>query len=135
MRKSLNSCTSRINFKSGLAIALFCVALTKSHAANGSWNVDTDGNWSTPGNWLGNTIADGPGSTAYFTNGLTAIHTVTLDSARTNANLVFDDSNAAVNAGGWILTGSGLTLSNSAATPVITVNPISSLGGLDATND
>ncbi|MFO1488374.1 MAG: autotransporter-associated beta strand repeat-containing protein [Verrucomicrobiota bacterium] len=117
------------------AVALAFATLT-SRAASGSWNVDADGSWSTAGNWLGNVIADGPGSTAYFTNAITGVHIVTVDSARTNANLVFDNANAALNSGGWILSGSGLTLSNSLATPVITVSNINELvPGLDATND
>ena len=90
-------------------------------AADGSWNVDADGNWSNTANWLGNVFADGAGSTAYFTNEITAIRTVTLDSARTVGNLNFSDGDISTPEAGWILAGSTLTLSNSAATPVITV--------------
>lgn len=94
---------------------------TPSPAADGSWNVDADGNWSDPANWLGSVIADGLGSTANFTNEITSVHTVTLDSARTVGNLNFSDGDLATPEAGWILAGSTLTLSNSAATPVITV--------------
>lgn len=114
-----------------LALALITAAAT-SFAADGSWNVDTDGTWSTPGNWLGNVIASGAGSTAWFTNDITAARTITLSAAQTNGNLTFSDGDAVSTPGGWILSGSGLTLTNSAATPIISVDPINNG---DATND
>lgn len=119
-----------------LATLVLVSAALSSRAADGSWNVDADGSWSNPANWLNNTVADGPGSTAYFTNAITAVRTVTVDSARTNGNLRFDNANATTSSGGWIVSGSGLTLSNSAGIPVITVSNINELfAGLDATND
>jgi fibronectin-binding autotransporter adhesin len=119
-----------------LTVAVLAFTAATARATNGSWNVDADGNWSTAANWLNNIIATDPSSTAYFTNAITSVHTVTLDSARTNGNLVFDNANGAINSGGWILSGSGLTLTNSAATPVITVSNVNELFlGLDATND
>jgi autotransporter-associated beta strand protein len=109
-------------------------ASATSPAADGSWNADADGNWSDTANWLGNVFADGAGSTAYFTNEVTAVHTVTLDSARTVGNLVFSDADSVgTPEAGWILAGSStLTLSNSAATPVINVHD---LANTDGTND
>jgi fibronectin-binding autotransporter adhesin len=119
----------------GSLTALLLLAVARpSPAADGSWNVDVDGNWSTAGNWLGNIIADGAGNTAYFTNDISlGARTVTLDSVRTNGNLSFADGDIINSPGAaWVLTGSTLTLSNGAGTPQITVSPINNA---DATND
>ncbi len=115
-----------------LALLILLAANTTSHAADGVWNVDADGTWTTPANWLGNVIADGAGSTAYFTNDITTLRTVTLAAAQTNGNLAFADGDAVGTPGGWIVSGSGLTLTNSAAPPIIFVAPINNS---DATND
>jgi autotransporter-associated beta strand protein len=122
---------------SGLWVAVcasvLLLASGKSRAADGSWNVDADGTWNSAGNWLGGIIADGAGSTARLTNDITAIRTVTLSVTQTNGNLTFSDSDP-INTpgGGWIVSGAGLTLTNSAATPVITVDLINNI---DPTND
>jgi autotransporter-associated beta strand protein len=130
MKTSATQITARLI---GVGSFLLFLAMSPvSRAADGSWIVDADGNWSDAANWLGNIIADGPGSTAYFTNDLTVARTVTLDSARTNGNLTFADADPIATPGGWNLTGSSLTLSNSSATPLITVN---SINNADATND
>jgi len=122
-------------FRAGAALLVLVAGTTLSRAADGAWSSDADGNWSAAANWLNNIIADGPDSTAYFTNDITAIRTATLDTARTNGNLVFGDADALNTPGGWILSGSGLTLS-STATPVITVNDINAVTALaDSTND
>jgi len=102
-------------------------------ATDGSWNVDADGTWSTPGNWLGNIVADGPGSTAFFTNDITAPRTITITADQTIGNLNFGDADAASTPGGWIVTGNNLILTNSIAAPVITVTPINTWS--DPTND
>jgi autotransporter-associated beta strand protein len=114
------------------SLFLLLATASVSRAGDGSWNVDLDGNWSDAANWLGNNIADGPGSTATFNFNLTAPHTVTLDSARTNGNLTFGDPDPVTSPSGWILTGNTLTLSNSSAAPLITV---SSSTSSDPTND
>jgi autotransporter-associated beta strand protein len=130
MKISATQITARLI---GVGSFLLLLAISPvSRAADGSWNVDLDGNWSDAANWLGNIIADGPGSTAYFTNDITIARTVTLDSARTNGNLTFADADPITTPSGWNLTGSTLTLSNSSATPLITVN---SINNGDATND
>lgn len=101
-------------------------------AVDGSWIADADGSWTTPGNWSGNIVADGPGATAYFTNDITWPRTVTLPAPQVIGNVVFGDADTASTPSGWTLTGSELVLSNSAATPVITVAPIAFW---DRTND
>ncbi|MFM7183125.1 MAG: hypothetical protein ACKO2G_16905, partial [Verrucomicrobiales bacterium] len=103
-----------------LAIAA-AAALTTTHAqaADGTWNVDANGNWSTTTNWLSEIVADGSGSAANFTNDITADRTVTLDSNRTLTSIVFGDSDTS-SAGSWILSGSS-TLTLAGTTPGITV--------------
>ena len=97
-----------------------------SQAASGTWNVDADGLWSLNTNWLSNTIADGSGFTASFTNNITADRTVHLDGDRTLTSLVFSDSNTAT-AGSWILDNNGTSTNNlilAGTTPTITVNTL-----------
>ena len=65
------------------AFATVALAASPSFATNGSWNADSDGNWSDTTKWLGGNIADGAGATANFTFNITGSRTVTLDSART----------------------------------------------------
>ena len=82
----------------GLATAL-AAAGGPALAADGTWNVDAAGNWSTNGSWVGNTI---PGTTtgttstdtAWFSALLTAARTVTVDSSRNIRNITFDDGNS-----------------------------------------
>jgi autotransporter-associated beta strand protein len=114
----------------GTTALLLFIATATARGADGSWNVDADGDWAVPGNWLGNIIADGPGSTAYFTNDTTTLHTITF-TTRTNGNLSFGDGDTST-PGGWILSGTNIFLTNSLAKPIITVTPINNG---DATND
>lgn len=92
--------------------------------ASGTWNVDASGNWSLATNWLSNVIADGAGSSANFTNNISADRTVTLDTSRTIGAIVLADSTATFY--NWDLNSSGgsiLTLDDGAGgSPVITVN-------------
>ena len=128
--------------KSSLIIVLAALVLSLLpsglFAQDGSWAVDADGTWSTAGNWLGSTIADGVGSTASFTNTITATRTVTMDTARTNGNLVFAGS-AALN---WTLTNSAAYTLNSASglatitvsSNTVNINANSAVGGMSGTN-
>lgn len=62
------------------ALAAFVSSSPASQAANGTWNVDAGGNWTTASNWLGNTIAGGSnGDIAAITFDITANQTVTVD--------------------------------------------------------
>ena len=68
---------------------------------NGSWNVDSGGNWSTASNWTNSAPATGTTAIAYFTNTITASRTVTNDSSPwTIGNLVFSNTAAY----GWTIT-------------------------------
>ena len=98
-------------------------------SATATWTNPAGGQWGTAGNWLGNQVATGSGSTVDFnTLNMTADATVLLDSARTIGSLVFGDTDPS-SVAGWTLTNNGapgniLTLADTA--PTITVN---ALGG------
>ncbi|MFH1499805.1 MAG: autotransporter-associated beta strand repeat-containing protein [Verrucomicrobiota bacterium] len=120
----------RPTFSCALAVSLSAaLLLSTAHAADGTWNVNTNGLWSAPANWLDDTAADGTGSTARFDAlDITADRTVNLDSARTIGNLVFGDTSTAT-AAGWTIANNGtpaniLTFDVAAGTPTITVNTL-----------
>lgn len=90
-------------------------------AQSGTWNANTNGNWSDTTKWSGGIVADGANNTAAFIADITATRTVSLDSPRVIGSVVFADTGTAT-ANNWTLVdlGSPLTLS-STATPTITV--------------
>ena len=94
---------------------------------SGTWANLAGGQWNTEGNWLGNLVATGSGSTADFsTLNITEDTTVDLDSARVVGNLVFGDTNT-TSAAGWTLTDNGTPgniLILAGSTPTITVNAL-----------
>jgi autotransporter-associated beta strand protein len=95
------------------------LAISYAHAADGTWILNNNGNWSAGANWLDTTIADGADSTAFFTLELTGDRTVTLDSARTIGNITFTDTTPSHN-----LTLSGaniLTLDVTSGSPNLNV--------------
>ena len=87
---------------------------------NGSWNVDASGTWSASSNWLNGIIADGSNSTANFTNSISSVTTVTLDSSRSIGGLNF--SGAASTDSAWILSGSSILTLSASGTPSITTD-------------
>lgn len=102
------------------------LAFTGAQAADGSWNTDASGNWilSNTVPWLGGVVAEGAGSTAYFTNDITSSRTATLTAPLTIGNLVFGDA-ATGTAGSWIIAGTAANaLTLQGATPTITVNAL-----------
>lgn len=118
----------RLNSLFGIAIvaSVFAAGVERGHAVDGTWTSTAGGNWSTAGNWSGGIVADGSDGSAnnafFNTLDLSADVTVTLDTARTNANMVFADVNTNTPAN-WTLGGtSPLTLGG--ATPTITVTNI-----------
>jgi len=107
----------------------FAILATPALALDGSWSVDTDGNYNDTANWLGGTLGIGNGSTATFANDITATRTVTLETTgRAIGNLVFGDANPSSSAG-WVLARTGsvsLTINNLTNTGLITVNDLGS---------
>lgn len=62
-------------------------------SGTGTWAVDSSGTWSDDGNWAGNNVPDGAGTTADLsTVNLTADRTVTLDVSRTIQKLTIGDT-------------------------------------------
>lgn len=108
----------------GVSIAGVIVAtsvLPIAFAADGNWNVDAAGNWSTATNWSSNpTIPDGAGSVVGLTNNITVARTVTIDAtSRTIGTLNigdFDNTHAFTLAAG---AGLSLTFNNSGSGAVI----------------
>jgi fibronectin-binding autotransporter adhesin len=90
------------------------------YAANGTWNVNASGAWTDAPNWVSSTIADGTGSTAFFTFNITANRTVTLAADRTIGSVVFTDATS--NSHNLAISGpSVLTLDVTTGAPVINV--------------
>ncbi len=113
-------------------------AVAASAAANGRWINVNGGNWGDPANWLDGTVADGEGSLADFSAAdlMYFVPTVNLDTPRTVGSLLFGDPDP-FSYGGWILSGSLLTLGHGAATPTITVSELNmpDVSLSDPTND
>ena len=116
--------------RNGMILVALMAFGSAAWGGDGSWSNTVSGNWSAGGNWRNGTIADGSGSTAYFTNDIVRITMVTNDGTRTIGYLEFSDAGA-INYG-WTLTGgSVLTLSTSGdpsqirwTTPVEIVAPL-----------
>jgi autotransporter-associated beta strand protein len=114
-----NNQISRIA-KQIVGTALLLAVSLELRAGDGTWTSTASGNWSDTTKWSGGTVADGTGSTAFFNAvDLTADITVTLDSARTNSNLVFADTDPSTPAN-WILSGSFLALAGTSPTITVT---------------
>lgn len=130
MKKPNNRILQKVATLTGASLLMF--VSNSATAASGSWSVDTDGNWGDSANWLGSIIADGAGNTARFTNDISGIRTVTLDTARTIGGLEFTDGDSMTTPeAGWILAGSTLTLTNSGGTPVINAHDLANTSMLN----
>jgi hypothetical protein len=75
-----------------------------------TWIINTDGRWSTPGNWFGG-VPNGAGATAHFTGATPA--EVNVDSPVTVGRLFLDAGAVATN---YTLSGSAITLDNTGGT-------------------
>lgn len=100
-----------------LLLGASCFVPVTLHAADGTWNVDSDGNWSDTGNWDSGTVADGTDFTATFDDVITADRTVTLDTVRTIGNITFSDTSHHLT----ISADNTLTLDNTGGKPSIDV--------------
>ncbi len=133
----------RIGRVLGAVAILGCLAAGPATAQTGSWNVNANGNWSTPGSWLGNIIADGAGNTAWFTNDINAARTGTIDSVRTIGHIRLGDANTthaftlATNASGRLILDNGVnsaTISMLRGPTTSIDSPIQLLSNLLVTN-
>ncbi len=96
-------------------IAAFVSSSPTSQAANGTWNVDASGNWTTASNWLGNTIPGSvAGDIAFITYDITSNRTVTADTPnKTLGILNIGDTNGSNSF--TIASGATLVLNNGAS--------------------
>jgi len=125
----INLPKSLVGFSRGLvALSLLgslVLGSSKTQAADGTWNLDGNGNWdlATTAPWLNGIVASGIGSNAYFnTLNISANTTVTLTESLTIGNLYFGDVPAGQN---WTLARTGaaeLTLQTSSGGPLITID-------------
>ncbi len=60
-------------------------------AQDGAWTANANGDWGIAGNWLTNGVAGGAGSTAWFTNNISANRIVAIDGPRTIGHMVIGD--------------------------------------------
>ena len=109
-----------------LAAALLMGRISTARGTNGSWIVDTNGNWSDTSKWAGRIVADGAGA-ATFNLPITATRTTTLDSTRTIGVLVFGNSGSYIGQN-WTIGGSSTLTLSSSSTPTITCWPLKSTG-------
>lgn len=131
MKSSYPPCASRstlwCNLRNAAVFSLSAaLAVSGARAADGSWNTDASGNWntSTTAPWLDGIVAEGAGSTAYFTYDITGNRTATLTAPLTIGNLVFGDSGTTTS-GNWVIAGSAANpLTLQGTTPTITVNSL-----------
>ncbi len=95
------------NRKNPLLAAFVSLAFTapSAFALDGTWNADSDGNWSDAANWTGSTIGDGVDFTATLGDFITVDRIITLDSARSIGNITtLDATNNFTISGANILT-------------------------------
>lgn len=66
---------------------------SRALAASATWNLNSNGNWSTPGNWLGG-VPIAEGDSALLGTVITANRIVTVNGAFTLGRLTLDDNNS-----------------------------------------
>jgi autotransporter-associated beta strand protein len=100
----------------GLAFVLACAA-SVAHAADGTWTLNNNGNWSATGNWQDGIVADGADFTAFLSNVINGDRTITLDSARTIGNITAQDTSH-----NYTISGANtLTFDVTSGTPTVSV--------------
>ena len=94
------------------------LSISYAHAADGTWDTDSAGNWTDITNWLGEAdYASGADSTATLGNFITLDRTITLDTAITIGNITASDTTH-----NYTISGpSILTLDRTLGTPTIDV--------------
>lgn len=78
--KNPSPCYSRaFKLRVAGAVGFFAITASPLMAADGSWNVNSGGNWSGSTNWSPVAVPGGAGSTVNITNNISADSTVTID--------------------------------------------------------
>jgi autotransporter-associated beta strand protein len=106
-------------------LALSLSGIPAIQAADGTWNLNNNGNWSSTGSWLDGNIADGAGSIADFSLlNITSNRTATIDTTpRVIGTLRFGDTTASPTFNNYTIAASNggtLTFNNNGSTAVIT---------------
>jgi hypothetical protein len=100
-----------------LASSFAGLAISYTHAADGTWTQNGDGNWSDITKWDSGIVADGTDSTAFLSDVISANRTITLDSARTIGNIFAQDTTH-----DYIISGANtLTFDVTAGSPTVSV--------------
>lgn len=92
-----------------MVLTVCLCAISVVFAADGTWSAAANGNWSDSGNWSSGTIADGSGSTAYFTDSVR--YNVSVDSARTIGNITSQGTRHDLNSVGILTLAGSPTIS------------------------
>ena len=103
-------------------VVMFMATLlaVSAQATDGTWTSVAGGTWSTAGNWLSDTVADGTNAIANFsTLNIGADAVVNNDAPHIVGQLRFGDTTPSHN---WELTNSTLTLATSSGVPTIDVS-------------
>lgn len=106
----------------------------------GSWNLNNNGNWSTPANWTGSVVpglttgpTGGIDDVANLINNITANRTITIDGAVPGSNVVIGTMNIGDSSGGQSFTISGGTLTFDVSSGSAKLNKVGD-GGNDTIN-
>ena len=126
---------NQIKLTMTMIVAVCLCASSMLFAADGTWNVDANGDWSANSNWVSDTPANGAGSKAYFNNNFSgdwvgAPRGIVVDSPRTIGEFYFGSSGSVWNY--WALQLGSITLDNNGSIPIVNVNGIW-LAGTDYT--
>ncbi len=112
--------------KLSLAALLLAVGVSSAHADDGSWVLNAPGSWNNAQNWAQNIIADGAGSTAWFTNSPVGDIAIDMDTTpRTLGALETGDPNTVAAFTLGSSDGQSLTLDGNGATARIRQRPTS----------
>jgi autotransporter-associated beta strand protein len=63
-----------------------------ANAADGTWTLNNNGNWSLGTNWSGGTVADGTDFSAFFSDVISGNRNITVDSARIIGHIYAQDT-------------------------------------------
>jgi hypothetical protein len=100
----------------GQTVFLDDITYTVGFAVTPQWAINSDGDWNTPGNWSGNSVPNGVGAQAIFSNNNTAGRIVYTNSPVTLGTLSFGSPNT------WLLAGLGtLTMQTSSGSAQVNV--------------
>jgi len=99
-----------------IVCAMVMMVANVAQAADGTWTLNNNGNWSTTNNWSGGIVADGADFTATLGNVINGDRTITLDSVRTIGSITVSDTDK-----NYTIGSSKLTLDVTSGSPALAV--------------